>query len=98
MKESPLSNFRETFRGSVAAWECDQYGHMNVQFYTARISDAAASVMLAAGFGQKAFRELKLGIAAVNAETRFVSELHAGDLIRMESGVVFAEGKKIKFH
>jgi acyl-CoA thioester hydrolase len=93
-----LSNFRETYRGSVAAWECDQYGHMNVQFYTARISDAAASVMLAAGFGQKAFRELKLGIAAVNAETRFVSELHAGDLIRMESGVTLAEGKKIRFH
>lgn len=93
-----MSNFRETYRGSVAAWECDQYGHMNVQFYTARISDAAASVMLAAGFGQKAFKELKLGIAAVNAETRFVSELHAGDLIRMESGVVFAEGKKIRFH
>lgn len=93
-----MSNFRETFRGSVAAWECDQYGHMNVQFYTARISDAAASVMLAAGFGMRAFKELKLGIAAVNAETRFVSELHAGDLIRMESGVVFAEGKKIRFH
>lgn len=93
-----MRNFRETYRGSVAAWECDQYGHMNVQFYTARISDAAASVMLAAGFGQKAFKEQKLGIAAVNAETRFVSELHAGDLIRMESGVVFAEGRKIKFH
>ena len=46
----PVSHFRETYRGSVAAWECDQYGHMNVQFYTARISDAAASVMLAAGF------------------------------------------------
>jgi len=93
-----VSNFRETYRGSVAAWECDQYGHMNVQFYTARISDAAASVMLAAGFGQEAFKVRKLGIAAVNAETRFVAELHAGDLIRMESGVAFAEGKKIKFH
>jgi acyl-CoA thioester hydrolase len=93
-----VSNFRETYRGSVAAWECDQYGHMNVQFYTARISDAAASVMLAAGFGQEAFKVHKLGIAAVNAETRFVNELHAGDLIRMESGVTLAEGKKIKFH
>lgn len=93
-----MTNFRETYRGSVAAWECDQYGHMNVQFYTARISDAAASVMLAAGFGQDAFKVRKLGIAAVNAETRFVAELHAGDPIRMESGVTLAEGKKIKFH
>src|SRR3546814_18572979 len=57
----PVSNFRETYRGSVAAWECDQYGHMNVQFYTARISDAAASAMLAAGFGREAFEDQKLG-------------------------------------
>jgi acyl-CoA thioester hydrolase len=93
-----LTNFRETYRGSVAAWECDQYGHMNVQFYTARVSDAAASAMLAAGFGQEAFRRHKLGIVAVNAEMKYLSELHAGDLIRLESGAVSAEGKKIRFH
>ncbi|MFC3674539.1 thioesterase family protein [Ferrovibrio xuzhouensis] len=93
-----MSNFRETYRGSVAAWECDQYGHMNVQFYTARISDAAASAMLAAGFGREAFEDKKLGVAAVHAEVDYLAELHAGDLIRMESGVKLAEGRKLKFH
>jgi acyl-CoA thioester hydrolase len=93
-----VSHFRETFRGSVAAWECDQYGHMNVQFYTGRVSDAAASAMLAAGFGQAAFAERKLGVVAVNAEMKYLSELHAGDLIRVESGISAAEGKKIRFH
>lgn len=93
-----MTNFRETYRGSVAAWECDQYGHMNVQFYTGRVSDAAASAMLAAGFGHEAFTRHKLGIVAVNAEMKYLSELHAGDLIRLESGVTSAEGKKIRFH
>lgn len=93
-----MTNFRETYRGSVAAWECDQYGHMNVQFYTGRVSDAAASAMLAAGFGHEAFVRHKLGIVAVNAEMKYLSELHAGDLIRVESGAVSAEGKKIRFH
>ncbi|WP_300299280.1 thioesterase family protein [Ferrovibrio sp.] len=92
-----MSSFVETYRGSVAATECDQYGHMNVQFYTARVSDAAASAMLAAGFGQKAFLEHKLGIVAVNAEMKYLSELHAGDMIRVESGVRSAEGRKIRF-
>jgi acyl-CoA thioester hydrolase len=93
-----VTNFRETYRGSVAAWECDQYGHMNVQFYTGRVSDAAASAMLSAGFGHEALVKHKLGIVAVNAETKFFSELHAGDLIRMESGVTLAEGRKVRFH
>lgn len=93
-----MSHFRETYRGSVAAWECDQYGHMNVQFYTARVSDAAASAMLAGGFGQAAFEQHRLGVVAVNAEMKYLSELHAGDLIRVESGVSAAEGKKIRFH
>src|SRR3546814_4638556 len=48
-KSLPVTNFRETYRGSVAAWECDQYGHMNIQFYVGRISDAAASIMMEAG-------------------------------------------------
>lgn len=93
-----VSNYRETYRGSVAAWECDQYGHMNVQFYTARVSDAAASAMLHAGFGQKAFLEHRLGIVAVNSEMNYRSELRAGDLIRVESGVKSAEGRKVLFH
>ncbi len=96
--EPPVSNFIETYRGSVAAWECDQYGHMNIQFYVGRISDAAASIMLAAGFGREAFEKHRLGSVAVNQNIDYVNELHAGDLVRMESGMTLAEGRKIRFH
>jgi acyl-CoA thioester hydrolase len=93
-----VSNFRETYRGSVAAWECDQYGHMNIQFYVGRISDAAASVMMEAGFGRDAFVKHKLGAVAVHQDINYLNELHAGDLIRMESGMTLAEGRKMRFH
>lgn len=93
-----MSNFRETYRGSVAAWECDQYGHMNIQFYIGRISDAAASAMLEAGFGRDAFVQHKLGAVAVHQDINYLNELHAGDLIRMESGMTVAEGRKMRFH
>src|SRR5690606_13907727 len=96
--EPPVSNFIETYRGSVAAWECDQYGHMNIQFYVGRISDAAASIMLAAGFGREAFEKHRLGSVAVNQNIDYVNELHAGDLVRMETGMIEAEGRKIRFH
>src|SRR3546814_14706816 len=79
-KSLPVTNFRETYRGSVAAWECDQYGHMNIQFYVGRISDAAASIMMEAGFGRDAFVKHRLGSVAVNQNIDYLSELHAGDL------------------
>ncbi|WP_374630569.1 acyl-CoA thioesterase [Ferrovibrio sp.] len=93
-----MTVFTETYRGSVAAWECDQYGHMNVQFYVGRISDAAASTMLAAGMGQSALTERGLGIVAVNQNIDYVQELRAGALIRMESAIKSIEGRKVVFH
>ncbi len=36
-----MTDFLDTFRGTVNTWECDDVGHMNVQFYVARASDAA---------------------------------------------------------
>ncbi len=93
-----MTNFRETYRGSVAAWECDQYGHMNIQFYVGRISDAAASIMMEAGFGRDAFVKHRLGSVAVNQKIDYLNELHAGDLVRMETGMIEAEGRKIRFH
>lgn len=93
-----MTVFTETYRGSVAAWECDQYGHMNVQFYVGRISDAAAGIMQAAGMGQSALTERNLGIVAVNQTIDYVQELRAGALIRMESAIKRIEGRKVVFH
>ena len=41
--------FIETHLGRVSPLECDQLGHMNVQFYVAKVSDAAWHVMASIG-------------------------------------------------
>lgn len=35
----------ETWRGGVAAWECDAFGHLNIAFYIDRFHDAALNLL-----------------------------------------------------
>ncbi|WP_428245970.1 acyl-CoA thioesterase [Ferrovibrio sp.] len=93
-----MSAFRETYRGSVAAWECDQYGHLNVQFYVGRLSDAVASMLLAGGLGRKGLEQRRLGMVAVNQTLDYLKELRAGTLLRVESAVKLIEGRKMVLH
>jgi len=82
-----MGHFIETYRGAVQAWECDHLGHMNVQFYIARVSDAAWTVSHALGLTPSVSRDLKIGLAAVRYEAEFRRELRPGDLIHVETGV-----------
>lgn len=92
-----MNTLIETYRGTVAAWECDHYGHMNVQHYMGRISDAAGTLLHAIGLGAEESRRLKLGFAALHQEIDYRRELLAGDIVVMQSGVAEAAGKKIRF-
>lgn len=92
-----MNTLIETYRGTVAAWECDHYGHMNVQHYMGRISDAAGTLLHAIGLGAEDSKRLRLGFAALHQEIDYRRELLAGDPIVMQSGVAEAAGKKIRF-
>jgi len=83
-----LPRFIETYRGAVAAWECDEFGHMNVQFYTARMSDGFWQLLVALGMGPAVRDERSLGIVAIENTSQYRRELKAGDLIRVESAPV----------
>lgn len=87
----------ESYRGRVGAMECDHLGHMNVQFYVARISDAAWHVMASIGMTPAFIRERRQAAAAVRQEIAYLKELLAGDLVCMESGVLEAGERKITF-
>lgn len=87
----------ETHLGRVAPTECDHLGHMNVQFYVAKVSDAAWHVMASIGITPAFIRERRQAPAAVKQEIAYLKELHAGDLVRMESGVLEASERKITF-
>lgn len=87
----------ETHVGRVAPGECDHLGHMNVQFYVSRVSDAAWHVMASIGITPSFIRERRQAPAAVRQEIAYLRELRAGDLLRMDSGVVEASEKRLTF-
>ena len=90
-----MSNYRETYRKTVTEEMCDLYGHMNVQFYVAAISDSFFSLMTTIGLGNSAVEEDRIGLVAVNMNIDYLSELEAGNVIYMQGAIVSASGKKL---
>lgn len=87
----------ETYLGRVSPLECDHLGHMNVQFYVAKVSDAAWHVMASIGITPSFIRERRQVPAAVKQEIAYLKEALAGDLLRIESGVLEASERKLTF-
>jgi acyl-CoA thioester hydrolase len=90
--------FIETYLGRVSPLECDILGHMNVQFYVARVSDAAWHVMASIGMTPAYIRARRHAPAAVRQDTAYLKEVLAGDVLRMESGVIDASQRKLTFY
>lgn len=93
-----MTGFVETYRGMVHAWECDHYGHLNVQFYIGRLSDAFGTLMGLIDMAGEAVARRNLGLVAVHQDNSFRRELRAGALIVVQSGIAEIGGKKIRLH
>lgn len=91
------SVFVQSYLGRVSSRECDQLGHMNVQFYVARVSDAAWHLMASIGITPTFIRERRQVPAVVKQEIAYLREALAGDLLSMESAVVGASERKLAF-
>ena len=72
----------ETYRGAVAAWECDAFGHLNIAHYVDRFAAAAADLL---GEG---WRTLAI-------DTQYLSELRAAAGIVIRSGVLAADAHHV---
>lgn len=81
-----------TWRGGTDAWECDQMGHMNVQFYGAKFDQAEAVLLARLGLGEAAaqrreeqivFRKESRVGAALWIESAVIGIDHAGDALRL---------------
>ena len=88
----------ETFRATVAPADCDHLGHMNVQHYFAAVSDGMFALMVRVGLGPEEIRRRQVSFAVVRAETDFHHELHAGDVVALESTILALGGKSAMFH
>jgi len=78
--------WRETGRGVVFPWHCDQFGHMNVRWYAHLFDDAAFSLWSVHGIGLRTMEERGFHTVVVRATTEFRREIAAGELYVVESG------------
>ena len=77
----------ETYRATVAPADCDHLGHMNVQHYFRAVSDGMCSLMTEVGLTAGEIRGRRIAFAVVHADTDFLAELIAGDVIALRSAV-----------
>ncbi len=87
----------ETYRGRVAFSECDHFGHMSMQFYVARVSDATVTLGNAIGLTASYIRTQRQILVTVHQEISYLAQLRAGDLVVMSSGLLSIEGNKLRF-
>ncbi|HLJ20898.1 MAG TPA: thioesterase family protein [Stellaceae bacterium] len=78
-----MSTGIETHRSMVKAWECDSFGHFTVAYYFDRIADASATAREALSIPE--------GWMPAEYTARFISELRAGEVFHVESGVIAVE-------
>lgn len=83
-----------TGRGAVNPWDCDQWGHMNVQYYLAKATAAQAHLAARVGLTPSRLRSVGATLWPVADRTLFKRELRAGDIYSVLSGIraVRAEG------
>ena len=82
-----MTEWTETFRGTVAPWECDLTEHFTVAYYLDRIDQAAASIAEILEVGDT----LRTGGFPRRLSLRFTRELRAGDSFHIESAALGLE-------
>ena len=88
----------ETGLGSVQIWECDAFGHMNVQFYVARMGESLPALALPLGLGPRACRALDAELAPLDQHVRFLKELRPSEAFTLSGGVLGAEGERLRLY
>ncbi|MEQ1863326.1 MAG: thioesterase family protein [Micropepsaceae bacterium] len=78
----------EIARSSVQTWECDQMGHMNVQFYVAKADEGMSALAAALGLSARAQRSDDALLLPREQHIRFHRELRPGSPFVVTGGVV----------
>jgi acyl-CoA thioester hydrolase len=88
----------DTYRGYVNPWECDEMGHMNIQFYMGKTSDAAFHQQAFLGLGYEHQQTERTTYVALEHHIRFHKELFASDLVAVRSGVLSLNDKTMRIY
>lgn len=83
-----MTDLIEVARSSVQAWECDQMGHMNVQFYIERAGQGLTGLAVALGIGPRRARREGARLEVRDLHVRFLREQHQGAPFFLRAGVI----------
>jgi len=87
----------ETYRWVVYPAELDHMGHMNVMWYTSKFDQSTWHFFASLGITPSYIRENNCGMAALEATTKYLAEVMAGDLLVINSKILELRDKTIKF-
>ena len=83
----------EVARSSVQTWECDQMGHMNVQFYVAKADEGIAALASALRLSPRAQQSDHAALIPREQHIRFHRELRPGAPFAVLGGVIAAQSE-----
>lgn len=83
-----MTNWNETYRGTVPPWECDVTEHLTIAYYFDRLEDAERNLADILGLGEN----LRGGGFGRRLDVRFARELRAGSSIHIDSAALAVPG------
>ncbi len=83
-----MNGMIEVARSSVQTWECDQMGHMNVQFYLDKADQGLTALALELGLGPTQARSAGVMLRAREHHVRFLREQRPGSPYFLRGGIV----------
>jgi len=92
-----VSDFLETYRGTVFPWHCDHMGHMNVMWYVGKFDEATWNLFASVGVTTRYLKESRRGMAAVQQNITYKRELLAGDTVAVRSAFLEVREKSARF-
>lgn len=78
----------EVWRGSVATWECDAMGHLNVRFYVAKAMEGLAGLAAEMGMPQAFAADARATLVVREQHIRFLREARPNTPLYMTGAVV----------
>ena len=91
-----MAEMQITYRGVVHPWHCDIMGHMNVVWYVSKFDEASWQLASMLGLNNSYFLKKHMGIAALQQNIPYKSEMVAGSTVTVRSGVLEMKEKVVR--
>jgi len=92
-----IKNWQVTQRAVVFPWRCDQFGHMNVRWYSHHFDDASFHLWAMNKIGNKMMEAQGVHTVVASSKIDFVQELLAGELFEIHSAFTYIGNKSVAY-